>query len=143
MSIDQSGASVTSDALPPVSIQPPALLQILQNIISNALKYQHPDRAPRIHVSARLMDGFVEFAVRDNGIGIAPEHRERIFGLFQRLDPESKYSGLGLGLAMCARLVRNQGGEIRAEPAAGGGSVFLFTLPAAPPREAGQTATAG
>jgi signal transduction histidine kinase len=128
-SIEECGAKVTHDPLPPVSIDRAWFIQILQNLVSNALKYRRVDVPPRIHVSARVLNGQVEFAVRDNGIGIEAEHRERIFQLFQRLHGD-KYSGIGLGLSLCARLVQRSGGEIWVDAAPEAGSIFYFTLPA-------------
>jgi signal transduction histidine kinase len=113
-----------------IAIAGSALLQIFQNLISNSLKYRRADIPPRIHVSARILDDLVEFAVQDNGIGIRMEHRERVFQLFQRLNGD-RYPGIGLGLSLCARLVQGSGGRIWVDTAPEGGSIFYFTLPAA------------
>jgi signal transduction histidine kinase/CheY-like chemotaxis protein len=129
-SIAECGATVTHDPLPMIAIAGSALLQIFQNLISNSLKYRRADIPPRIHVSARILDDLVEFAVQDNGIGIRMEHRERVFQLFQRLNGD-RYPGIGLGLSLCARLVQGSGGRIWVDTAPEGGSIFYFTLPAA------------
>jgi signal transduction histidine kinase len=107
------------------------LRQLLQNLLSNAVKFRG-DAPPRIHVSARS-DGHDHFiSVRDNGIGVEPQHRERIFEIFQRLHGRNKYEGTGLGLAICRRVVEQHGGRIWIEPSPGCGATFIFALPVAP-----------
>jgi PAS domain S-box-containing protein len=128
--IEDSGAIVTHDPLPTVSADPVQLGQLLQNLIGNALKFQgaHP---PRVHISARLIPALPsswQFCVRDNGIGIAPEHAGRIFELFQRLHTREAYPGTGIGLAVCKRIVERHGGRIWVESALGQGSAFYFTI---------------
>lgn len=126
--IAESGAVVTHDPLPTVAAEETVLVQVLQNLIGNALKYRS-DRPPQIHVSATPQQGAWRFAVQDNGIGIAPQHTERIFGLFTRLH-DRRYPGTGLGLALCRKLVERHGGRIWVESVPGTGSTFFFTLPA-------------
>jgi light-regulated signal transduction histidine kinase (bacteriophytochrome) len=106
----------------------PQLVQLFQNLIGNALKFKGAD-APRIHVSAAEKADAWEFAVRDNGIGIDPQYFERIFMVFQRLHSKGEYSGTGIGLAICKKVVDRHGGSIRVESRPGEGSTFLFTLP--------------
>ena len=127
-SIEDTGARVTHDPLPIVRADPTQLGQLLQNLIGNAIKYV--DKVtPEVHVSA-TRDGSVWcFAVRDNGIGIEPQHAERIFDIFQRLHPKTEYSGTGIGLAVCKKIVERYGGRIWVDSEAGKGSVFRFTLP--------------
>ncbi|HLK47086.1 MAG TPA: ATP-binding protein, partial [Bryobacteraceae bacterium] len=128
-SIDQAGASVTSAALPQVSMHPARLAQVLQNLISNALKYRGSG-APHIHVSAAEKDGWIVFSVEDNGIGIEPGDSNRIFGLFKRLHSREQYPGSGLGLAICQRIVEHYGGRIWLDKSTvGSGSVFCFSVP--------------
>jgi light-regulated signal transduction histidine kinase (bacteriophytochrome) len=105
------------------------LTQLLQNLIGNAVKYRG-DRAPEIHIGAVRRGPFWEFFVGDNGIGIADEYKEQIFGIFKRLHHGDKYSGTGIGLAICQRIVQRAGGQIWVESQPGQGSTFFFTLPA-------------
>jgi signal transduction histidine kinase len=129
--IAESGARVEIAPLPEVLGDATALLQLLQNLIGNALKFRAA-RDPWVRVTARRVDARWEIAVEDNGIGIAPEHRERVFGVFQRLHARDEYPGSGVGLAICRRIVERHGGAIRIDDGPAGGTVFRFTLPAAP-----------
>ncbi|HEY6987159.1 MAG TPA: ATP-binding protein [Bryobacteraceae bacterium] len=125
----EAGARITSDPLPSPRIHGMHLGQLFQNLLSNAIKYRSPERAPLIHVTAEPSKDDWVFSVRDNGIGIAPEYRERIFGLFKRLHSGDEYSGTGIGLAICQRIVERYGGRIWVESVPGKGSAFFFTLP--------------
>lgn len=127
--IEETGAKVEIDPLPPVCAEPAPLVQIFQNLLTNALKYRRPDTPPCVHISAVTSGGEVRFSVQDNGIGIAPEHYDRIFEVFRRLHGED-YEGLGIGLAICKRLVERYGGRIWLDSEPGVGSTFYFTLPA-------------
>ena len=129
-SIRASGAAVTYDRLPSVWVEKHALITLLQNLIGNAIKYRG-ERAPRIHVSVEPKNGNWQFSVRDNGIGIPPEYRERIFGIFKRLHGK-EIPGTGIGLAICQRIVQWHGGEIWVDSQPGAGSQFYFTLPKEP-----------
>jgi light-regulated signal transduction histidine kinase (bacteriophytochrome) len=131
-SIQASGAAITYDRLPAVWVEHRALITLLQNLIGNAIKYRG-ENPPRIHVSAEAIDGDWRFSIRDNGIGIAPEYRGRIFGIFKRLHGK-EIPGIGIGLAICQRIVQWHGGEIWVESELGAGSVFFFTLPKEPRR---------
>jgi light-regulated signal transduction histidine kinase (bacteriophytochrome) len=131
-SIQASGAAVTYDHLPAVWIENRSLIALLQNLIGNAIKYRG-DSAPRIHVSAEPSGSYWRFSVRDNGIGIAPEYHNRIFGIFKRLHGK-EIPGTGIGLAICQRIVQWHGGEITVESQLGAGSTFFFTLPQEPQR---------
>lgn len=129
ITIEENSASINSDPLPTVMADASQLTHLFQNLIANAIKF-HGEQAPKIHVSARRQDNEWVFSVRDNGIGIAPEFFERIFVIFQRLHSREKYSGTGIGLAVCKRIVERHGGHIWVESEPGNGSTFNFTLPA-------------
>jgi len=126
--IAEAGAKVTSDGLPQLDVHEVHLLQLFQNLIGNALKYRSA-APPEIHVSAERRAPGWTISVRDNGIGIAPEYQTQIFGLFQRLHGGGKYSGSGIGLAICQKIVQRYGGKIWVESEAGRGAKFFFTLP--------------
>ena len=104
---------------------------MFQNLIANAIKFRG-EAPPTIRVAGERLGRECVFRVSDNGIGIPPEYRERIFALFQRLHPIGKYDGTGIGLAICKKIVERHGGQITVEAAGGSGSTFRFTLPAAP-----------
>ena len=127
--IEEAGAKVTSDPLPSLYVHGAHLQQLFQNLIGNAVKYRSPDRAPVIHVGASRGDGHWDFSVSDNGIGIDPEYREKIFGLFNRLHTNDQYSGTGLGLAICQRIVGRYQGRIWVDSVPGKGSTFRFLFP--------------
>lgn len=127
--IVESGARVTAGPLPRLRIHGLHLKQLFQNLVGNAIKYRSAERAPLVRVSAEERNGYWIFSVRDNGIGIEPEYRERVFGLFKRLHTGDEYSGTGIGLAICQRIVERYHGRIWVESEPGEGSNFLFTLP--------------
>jgi len=126
--IRESGATVTCDPLPEVYIGEAHLQQVLQNLIGNALKYRDQN-PPRIHISATGRGAFWLFSVEDNGIGIEAQYKEKIFGVFKRLHHDTNYSGTGIGLAICQRVVERYGGRIWVESEPGKGSTFYFTVP--------------
>ncbi len=127
--ITKCGARVeVSPELPAVLGDRFQLIRLVQNLVSNALKYRSPDRPPRVRIGVRLDGRFWEVSVADNGIGIEEEYRERIFAIFQRLHAQGTYEGSGIGLAICQRVVECHGGTIRVESAEGGGSIFTFTV---------------
>ncbi len=128
----ETGAEVTCGDLPTVSGDAALLATLFQNLIGNAVKYRHPERPPRITITARR-DGAAgwRFAVADNGIGIPPEQAERIFRIFQRLHRPQDYAGTGIGLAISRTIVERHGGRIWVESDGAAGAVFRFTLPAA------------
>jgi PAS domain S-box-containing protein len=128
-SIVESGARVSSDPLPAVRMHEMHLRQLFQNLIGNAIKYRSPERPPEVHVSVERRDGNWRFFVSDNGIGIEPQYKERIFGLFKRLHSGDEYTGTGIGLAICQRIVERYHGRIWVESEPGQGSKFLFTVP--------------
>jgi signal transduction histidine kinase len=129
-SIEEAGARVTGGEFPVVQGEATQLGQLLQNLIANAVKFRRAGVAPEIFVSTWREGGEWVFAVRDNGIGISPEQRERVFQIFQRLHNREQYTGTGIGLAICQKVVEHHGGRIWIESTPGGGSTFLFTLPA-------------
>ena len=129
MKIRASGATVSVGPLPAVLSWPGRLDQVFQNLIGNALKYQRPNVAPVIEISASLDEDTWIFTVKDNGIGFDGKYAERIFGLFRRLHPAGEYEGTGIGLAIARRIVERHGGRIWAESAVGEGSAFHFTVP--------------
>ncbi len=130
-SLKETGATVTVGDLPAVMADPAQLEQVFVNLIGNAVKYRREDVPPAIAVSARPLDGLVEFSVADNGIGIEAAHFDRIFEMFQRLHTHDQYEGTGIGLAVVKRIVDRHGGRVRVESVPNEGSTFFFTLPAA------------
>jgi PAS domain S-box-containing protein len=121
------GARITRDELPEVEVVETQLVQVFQNLIGNALKY-HDETAPEIHISAQRNGSRWQFSVRDNGIGIEAQYHDRIFGMFQRLHNRTEFSGTGIGLAICRKIVERNGGEISVTSAVGQGSTFCFSL---------------
>lgn len=126
--IGEEDARITADALPSVEGDASQLRQLFQNLLSNAIEY-HGDEPPRIHVSAAREGDEWAISVRDEGIGIPPEQQDRVFELFTRLHAPEEYSGTGLGLTLCRRIVERHGGRIRVESEPERGSTFTFTLP--------------
>jgi PAS domain S-box-containing protein len=129
VSIRDTGATITRDPLPALSVDGAQMTQLFQNLIGNALKFR-AERPPEIHVGASREATGWRLSVRDNGIGIHPQYRDRIFLIFQRLHTRREYPGTGIGLAICKRIVERHGGEIWVESQPGEGSEFCFTLPA-------------
>jgi light-regulated signal transduction histidine kinase (bacteriophytochrome) len=125
--IEESQGEVSWDDLPALPIRHAHLLQVLQNLISNALKYRDA-RPPRVHVSASRQKDEWLVRVEDNGIGIRAEYQEQIFGIFKRLHGRD-VPGNGIGLAICSRIVAHYRGRIWVDQRPGGGSIFSFTLP--------------
>ncbi len=130
MAIAESGAIVTADALPTLHVDPTYMSQLLQNLVTNAIKFRS-DRTPQICISVCYQTQPKEwlFRVADNGIGIAPDSFERIFLIFQRLHTRSEYPGTGIGLAICKKIVDRHGGRIWIESELGQGTTFYFTIP--------------
>jgi signal transduction histidine kinase len=130
--IADSGAVITRDALPPeVPADEGQLVQVFQNLIGNAIKFRRED-PPRIHVGARREGDDWILSVRDNGIGIESEYFDRIFVIFQRLNPREIYPGTGIGLAITKKIVERHGGRIWVESTPGAGSTISFSIPATP-----------
>ena len=127
-SIRDSRAEIVIGEMPHVRIRPGHLQQVFQNLVGNAIKYKN-EGPPRVRVAARREDSRWVFSVEDNGIGIAEEYRETIFGIFKRLHTNQAYSGTGMGLAICQRVVERYRGRIWVESQPGNGSSFFFSIP--------------
>ena len=128
MAVEESNAIVTHDPLPTVMADDVQLVQLFQNLISNAIKF-HGEQPSRVHVSTEQKENEWIFSVRDNGIGIEPEYFDRIFIIFQRLHSKREYSGTGIGLSICKKIVERHGGGIWVESQFGKGATFYFTIP--------------
>jgi PAS domain S-box-containing protein len=126
--VRESHAQITHDPLPRILMGEAHLQQVFQNLIGNALKYRNSEPV-RIHVSASARGSMWHFSVQDNGIGIDPQYKEKIFGVFKRLHHDQKYAGTGIGLAICQRVVERYGGRIWVESQPGQGSTFFFSVP--------------
>jgi PAS domain S-box-containing protein len=127
-SIVENEASIMVESpLPHVQIHPAHLLQLMQNLIGNALKYRKPDVAPLIEIGARVESSRVVICVADNGIGIAPQFHQRVFGVFKRLNHSQQ--GNGIGLAVCKRIIEHYSGTIWIESTEGAGATFCFSIP--------------
>ena len=128
VAIEDSGALVNHDYLPMLVADTSQLMQLFQNLIGNAIKFCN-QQSPRIHVSAEKRDRVWVFSVRDNGIGIDPQHAQRIFEMFKRLHTKEEYPGTGMGLAICKKIVKRHGGHIWVHSQPGEGSTFYFSIP--------------
>jgi len=126
--IRESAAVITHEGLPKIWLHEFQLEQLFQNLIGNAIRYRGTE-TPLIHVAATRRPDDWMFSVADNGIGIAEQHQEQIFGIFKRLHSVSEYPGTGMGLAICQRIVERAGGRIWVESEEGRGSTFYFTVP--------------
>ena len=132
-SITESKATVSKGDLPSVYARERELSQLMQNLIGNAIKYR-TDTPPEISVSAKAVEDDWVFSVADNGIGIDPKYQDQIFGIFKRLHHDNEYSGTGIGLAICKRVVDGLGGKIWIESEVDAGCTVLFTIPKQPVR---------
>lgn len=127
--IAEAKGTVSADGLPVVLAARGLMLRLLQNLVSNSLKFRHGARAPTVVFTARRAKGGVEVEVRDNGLGFDPSLAEEIFLPFRRLHPPGAYPGSGIGLSLCRRIVERYGGRIRAEGRPGEGAVFTIWFP--------------
>lgn len=130
--IEESAAQVEAEDLPVVRGEGPLLVQLLQNLVGNALKFRHPDRVPHVRITAERDGECWEFACEDNGIGIDPQYADRVFVIFQRLHPKDVYEGTGIGLALCKKIVEYHGGHIWIDTSVTEGTRIRWSLPADP-----------
>jgi signal transduction histidine kinase len=126
--VEEADATLTADPLPHVPGDATLLTQLLQNMIANAIKFRS-DEPPQIHITAQDHGDHWEFACSDNGLGIEPQYADRIFVIFQRLHSKDTYSGTGIGLALCKRIVEHHGGQIWLDTTVTRGATFRWTLP--------------
>ncbi|MFD3975275.1 CHASE3 domain-containing protein [Streptomyces cyaneofuscatus] len=141
VAVEETGAKITHDALPTLVADPSQMVMLWQNLIGNSVKFRRPGETPRIHITAAAEAGLWRFTVTDNGIGIPPEYAEKIFVIFQRLHTKDTYSGSGIGLAMCKKIVEFHGGSITIDPDYRDGARIIFTLAPEPPQIPGLSAT--
>ena len=128
--IVEAGAEIDAVELPDLMVHEVHLVQLLQNVVGNAIKYRSAE-SPRIRIRSQREGAFWRIFVQDNGIGIAPDYREQIFRIFSRLHTNTEYPGTGVGLAICQKIVQRYGGAISVDSEEGEGSTFVFTLPGA------------
>ncbi|MFJ1538314.1 ATP-binding protein [Micromonospora chalcea] len=128
--VQYADADLTWGEMPTIRGEEPLLTNLLVNLVSNSVKFRRPDVPPKVHVSARLVDGEWEISCRDNGIGIEPEFADKIFVIFQRLHSKDAYPGTGIGLAIVKKIVEYHGGRVWVDTDAGEGTTIRFTLPA-------------
>ena len=126
--IEENEARIHYEDLPVVAYDKIMLTQLFQNLIGNAIKYRS-EAAPEITITAQVVDGFWEFAVADNGMGMEEKYLDRIFEMFQRLHRKEEISGTGIGLSLCQKIVERYGGKIRVTSEPDKGSTFYFTVP--------------
>ena len=138
LAVEEAGAELAHDPLPTVPGDPTQLSMLMQNLMSNALKFRDPQRPLRIRLSAEPDGALWRFAFADNGIGIEPEYAGRVFTIFQRLHSREAYPGTGIGLALCRKIVEYHGGTIGIDPDHRPGASIVFTLPASPGGGSGQ-----
>ena len=128
ISIQENNARITHDTLPTVKADESQMMQVLQNLIVNAIKFHGPT-PPIINISTQKEENEWIFAVSDNGIGIDPEYQKQIFEVFKRLHTRKDYPGSGIGLSISQKIINRHGGRIWVESELGKGSTFYFTLP--------------
>ena len=136
--IQETGASIEVGELPPVWSEPQQLESLLLNLVSNGIKFSRPDTRPVVRISGSVDGAAAALVVDDNGIGISPEYRQRVFRMFQRLHVREAYGGTGIGLAIAQQIVELHGGRIWIEESPAGGARFAVTLPAEPEQGAVQ-----
>lgn len=126
--IEETGTQIDVGEMPTLTLDLVQSRQLFQNLITNAMKFVADGITPRVQISHQVRDGRHEFRVADNGIGIEPQYRERVFGVFKRLHGREQYEGSGIGLSICSRIVAHHGGRIWIEDGIDGGAAFVFTL---------------
>jgi signal transduction histidine kinase len=129
--LQPSEARIQIGPIPAVIGHESLCVQVFSNLLSNAAKFTTPGVTPRIRVSAERFEGVVKVSVRDNGIGVSPEYHQKIFGMFERLDPDNRYTGTGIGLAIVRRAVEKMNGRVGVDSDGRNGSCFWVELPAA------------
>ena len=127
-SIEETDAEIVYDSLPTLITDESLMIQLFQNLISNALKYRSKEK-PKIYVDVKDEGNEYIFSVKDNGIGIDQKHVDKIYTIFKRLHTSEEYQGTGIGLAIAQKIVQQQGGKIWVESELGKGSTFYFTIP--------------
>ena len=133
ISIGEKNAVINVEALPVISGNSRQLKQLFENIISNSLKYSRPDVSPQISISAEICNNNVQLSFIDNGIGFEQKYMHKMFDIFQRLHGREKYSGTGIGLAICKKIANMHNGTITATGNPGNGAIFMVTLPISQP----------
>ena len=128
LEISEKQAQLKAEALPTILGDRVYITQLMQNLIGNGIKYNQSN-IPLIEIDYRVTNNAHCFEVSDNGIGIAPQYREKVFIIFQRLHNRNEYDGTGMGLAICKKIIDSLGGKIWVEDSALGGSKFCFTIP--------------
>lgn len=126
--INEKSAKIHKEKLPTLSVSPIAIQQVFQNLIGNALKYARDNVKPEVFITAEELESSWRFTISDNGIGVPDEYRDRIFQMFQRLHSRDEYSGTGIGLSICKRIIEQHKGTISVTSNKSGGSDFSFTL---------------
>jgi len=127
IAIEECNASVNYDTLPTVMGDEGQLVRLFQNLIGNAIKFRR-EEAPQVHISAQRRNNIITFTVKDNGLGIDPQHSQSIFEIFRRLHTTEEYPGTGMGLAICKKIVERHGGHISVQSQPGQGSTFYFSI---------------
>lgn len=129
--LNEKNIEITIEQLPSCLGDSDQINQVFSNLIDNAIKYRHPDRDGKINVSAKTGNGYAAYCIEDNGIGIDPDHQEKVFELFHRLNPDSTEDGEGIGLTIISRILNRHDGHITVESQPGENSKFYVTLPTA------------
>jgi len=127
IAIEECSASVSYDTLPTVMGDEGQLVRLFQNLIGNAIKFRR-EETPQVYISALRRNNIITFTVKDNGIGIDPQHSQSIFEIFRRLHTREEYPGTGMGLAICKKIVERHGGHISVQSQPGQGSTFYFSV---------------
>jgi light-regulated signal transduction histidine kinase (bacteriophytochrome) len=127
--IKETNATLTYNSLPMILADGSQMIELLQNLISNAIKFHKEEEPPVVHISAKLHKNQWIFSIRDNGIGIDSQYFDRIFIIFQHLHKKSEYEGTGIGLAICKKIIERHKGKIWVESELGKGSTFYFSIP--------------